>query len=1230
VVRQGQGKVFSVGLVFILTFLPFPNIHASNLFISIIVPAAPSGQFSSSTYVGITPKLVNRPSSPPVPSPVPQDALWNCTYGGEYDDWALSVVECDDGGFLIVGRTNSSGAGGYDVWVVRTDASGIHLWNRTYGGTGWDGAYSVVECRGGGFAVAGVTESFGNGMADIWLLRLNATGYPLWNQTYGKDYCDYACELVECSVGGFALAGRTNSSGSGRYDFWLIRTDGYGNQLWERVFGGSGNDGCWSMVECNKGGFALAGYTGSFGAGGWDLWLVCTDMEGVHVGNHTYGGVNTDEGWSVVECSDGGFAIAGRTSSYGAGYIDMWLVRIPPRDPHDPIIITSDADFSNQASYEGWSGDGTAANPYIIENLDIDHFGANGYCISIYDTTVYFIIRNCLLHNATSGSGIFLSNVTHGQVINNTCTGNDWGIALSFSDSNLLENNTCTSNANSGIWLSGSDSNNLTGNICADNWRGIELVTSSSGNVITNNTCTDNTNIGLYIADGGDDNSIRWNIFDNPLQNTEDDRTGLPDHANIFDHNYYSDYNGGDADQDGVGDGPYTIPGDAGNTDSHPLMYRPTQPSWVEPLRYQLVDFNAYFYYDLNATAPAPLGTWWINDTTHFSIDNSGVVTNSTSLGEGTYWVRVTINNLYGVTLTGLFLVTVQPNAPPMWLELPSDQVCEYGDAFRYDLNATDPAGIDRWWINDTVHFVISGAGVITNATSLAIGVYGVAVWVNDTLGSTLNGNFTVTVQDTCPPDWVRAPADQWVEFGDAFHYSLNATDLSGLDWWWINDTTHFHIDNQGTITNGTSLPVNVYYIQVWVNDTWGNCRSAVFTVTVQDTTPPSWLETPTDRLVEFGDAFHYSLNATDLSGLDRWWINDTTHFHIDNQGTITNATGLPVGVYFIQVWVNDTYGNVQTATLQVKVQDTTPPVWIVPPMGQILECGEALDLQLEAWDLSGIDHWAINDTVNFAITSVGWLFTPGILTPGRYGLSVTVYDPYDNSLTATITILVQDTLPPKWSSIPSNQVVELGFPLNYDLDANDPSGIDTWWLNDTVHFTINESGLLSNATFLPVGVYSIQVWVNDTFGHILTGIITITVQDTTPPKWRNIPPSPTIVYGQILVLQLEAWDLSGIAEWTVNDTEHFTITATGLLSSSSLLPPGSYVISIAASDPYGNTLTTTITVTVQEVTSPTFLLQMVTAILLGVATMCVTIPVLLLVYRRRKAHSAGKTEEKT
>jgi len=252
---------------------------------------------------------------------------WTKIYGGNDNDGAYSLVQTSDGGYAIAGYTASFGAGNEDFWLVKVDSSGNHQWNKTYGGTSDDQAFSLVQTGDGGYAIAGYTSSYGAGSADFWLVKTDSVGTMQWNKTYGGTSGDTAYSLVQTGDGGYALAGYTSSFGAGYYDFWLVKVDSSGNHQWNRTYGGSNEDGAWSVVQTSDGGYALAGYTEPFGAGNKDFWLVKVDSSGSHQWNKTYGGANYEGAHSVIQTDDGGYALAGYTYSYGAGSFDFWLVK---------------------------------------------------------------------------------------------------------------------------------------------------------------------------------------------------------------------------------------------------------------------------------------------------------------------------------------------------------------------------------------------------------------------------------------------------------------------------------------------------------------------------------------------------------------------------------------------------------------------------------------------------------------------------------------------------------------------------------------------------------------------------------------------------------------------------------------------------------------------------------------------------------------------------------------
>jgi hypothetical protein len=141
-----------------------------------------------------------------------------------------------------VGHTSSFGAGAYDVYLVKTDSRGDTLWTRTYGGAEVDEGYSAEQTADGGYIIAGKTYSFGAGGVDVWLLKTNAAGDTIWTRTYGGPDDEVGSSVQQTTDGGYIVGGITNSFGAGGYDFYLIKTGGSGDTVWTRTYGGSRAD----------------------------------------------------------------------------------------------------------------------------------------------------------------------------------------------------------------------------------------------------------------------------------------------------------------------------------------------------------------------------------------------------------------------------------------------------------------------------------------------------------------------------------------------------------------------------------------------------------------------------------------------------------------------------------------------------------------------------------------------------------------------------------------------------------------------------------------------------------------------------------------------------------------------------------------------------------------------------------------------------------------------------
>ncbi len=263
------------------------------------------------------------------PSLMSETLGFNRTYGGTRSDSPCALVQTSDGGYAIAGSTNSFGAGNYDFWLVKTDAEGNMVWNKTYGGADYEWAEALVATSDGGYAILGYTLSFGIGTwGDFWLVKTDDLGNMQWNMTYGAISNAYPGALLETSDGGYAMAGGLlafGSGGSGKYDFWLVKTDPVGNPLWNRTYGRQNDDALAALIETSDGGYALAGSSES-SVRIYDFLLVKTDAAGNAEWNVTMGGAKDDFATALAETSDGGYAIAGQTTSFNVTG-DAWLVK---------------------------------------------------------------------------------------------------------------------------------------------------------------------------------------------------------------------------------------------------------------------------------------------------------------------------------------------------------------------------------------------------------------------------------------------------------------------------------------------------------------------------------------------------------------------------------------------------------------------------------------------------------------------------------------------------------------------------------------------------------------------------------------------------------------------------------------------------------------------------------------------------------------------------------------
>ncbi|MFH1319382.1 MAG: T9SS type A sorting domain-containing protein [Bacteroidota bacterium] len=276
-------------------------------------------------------------------------------------DYGTSIRQTSDGGYIVAGYSDATGLGLDDVYLVRLDANGDTLWTRIYGGSNKDYARSVWQTNDSGFVICGETQSYGVFKNDIFLLRTDALGNLQWAKTYGGSEEDYGSQVQQTADGGFIIVGRTQSFGvgGGYYDVYLIKTNASGDTLWTKTYGGSSDDEGYSVQQTSDGGYIITGEESSVNYG---VLLMKTDGNGDITWTKTirgnYGGYS---GSSVRQTSDGGYIVTGYSTDAGIGSYDIFLFKTDLNG-----IVSWTKAFGSSSLDEGRSVKQTTDGGYIV------------------------------------------------------------------------------------------------------------------------------------------------------------------------------------------------------------------------------------------------------------------------------------------------------------------------------------------------------------------------------------------------------------------------------------------------------------------------------------------------------------------------------------------------------------------------------------------------------------------------------------------------------------------------------------------------------------------------------------------------------------------------------------------------------------------------------------------------------------------------------------------------
>ena len=382
--------------------------------------------------------------------------LWEKTYGGSGGDYAESIYPCFDGGFIVAGTTYSidgditDNAGFGDCWILKIDSLGNLEWQTTIGGSETDFAVSIIQIPDSGYVFTGlshsedgdITEHFGSiDKTDLIVCKLDKFGNLVWNTAFGGGSDDFGTAISMAQDGNYLVTGSTNLYGY--FDYWVLKLDAEGNLIWDKSYGGSDYDVAYAILETTNKNMLITGEASSdngdvdFHHENQDMWTILVDSLGEIIWQNSLGGSSADLGFDLVECSDGSYLIAGQTTTLNDGDVtghhggmfiaDVWIVKLDSNgvlkwqkclggdsgDGAYTLLRINDKKciaFGSSSSSDGdvsdhYFGDFPGADVWVVQisetcdqvvyytDLDNDLFGdTENYIYSCFDTIGYVLM----------------------------------------------------------------------------------------------------------------------------------------------------------------------------------------------------------------------------------------------------------------------------------------------------------------------------------------------------------------------------------------------------------------------------------------------------------------------------------------------------------------------------------------------------------------------------------------------------------------------------------------------------------------------------------------------------------------------------------------------------------------------------------------------------------------------------------------------------------------------
>ncbi len=963
----------------------------------------------------------------------------NASFGGSYDDELYSIQRTSDAGYIATGRTKSYGENNYDLFLIKADKTGNILWQKNYGGAREDEGYSVGETADGGYIVAGRTRSYGSGMYDVWLMKVDPSGEKTWDKAFGGALDDEASSIKQTIDGGFIIVGNTKSFGSGMYDVWLLKIDQFGGKIWDKTIGGSRDDMGDSIQETRDGGFVVAGTTGSWGNGDADALLIKIDSNGNEQWKKTFGGPRSERnpwsrGWSAQQTADGGFAMLGSTNSFGSGGYDIWFIKT---DANGDKI----ADKIYGGAYDEEGG-------YLVETREGHHiligstrsFGSGGF-------DAWLIM--------TDQNGEKIWDQTFGSKLD------DKGYSVIQTDdgSSVFAGKTTpyiaqTTRRKSACY---GDCQQQEPATYYDGW----LVAIRSAHPMIEiqpadySACEDQEARFNVVATGNGPISYQWSKNGSQIAGATTDTYIIPA-VKLADAGSYR----------------VRVSNACGSVESNPAVLAVSSKPVVElePLDKVACD-GSEVVLNAQASGTEPLNYQWKKNGENITGANTNryLISSILPADEGDY--SLVVSNICGVAESGAVRIYVRSR--PKILVQPISQIVCTGSPVSFEVQVAGNESYTYQWQKDGLNITAANAAVlsISAANSADQGNYSVIIG-SDLCGWTQSDKAKLSIRSMPMIKELHFPDSKLACEGSDISLVADVTGSDPITFQWMKDGLQIPGANLDSfvIKNVTRNDSGSYSLTV--SNDCGQIESIASYLNIA--TRPEILIQPANLRVCQGAAATFSVQVKSSEPLSYQWFKDGNKIDgaVSEYYTIPQTNLSDMGSYSVQVANNCSQIESEAASLDII---TMPKILLQPANLKICQ-GAAAKFEVQAESSEPLSYQWLKDGVNIpAATSYTYIIPATSLNDtGSYSVQVANNCSQIESEAAVLDIIAR----PKILLQPTNLKICLGAAATFEVKAENTEPLAYQWLKDGIEIpgAAADTFTIDLADIADVGSYSVLV----------------------------------------------------------------------------------------------------------------------------------------------------------